>query len=211
MAELPPPKPLANASANARLAGDYNVSEGPPVRIAAQAYFRRCAVEHMKAAGKATVDEIGEAIVFEYRAAAAAAAAADAVASAGAVAAVAPPLGPAVVAVHPDAPPAWAAGLLAAVHNMNLTLNNVVARQQNSVLGGYDEVQLEDDPLGAVGNAAGIVAANFPATLRDLHAMGESALTALLVHYGLSYEGPMELRRNRFKKFIGIPSIRPGL
>ena len=97
------------------------------------------------------------------------------------------------------APPGWFGPALAAgLANINATLANINARQMNSVASD------STDPLIPLTNAAGVPAANFPATLRALITMNGAAMTALLGHYGLPVGGSNDAKRQRIKKFIGM-------
>mmetsp|Transcript_13377 Transcript_13377/g.22149 ORF Transcript_13377/g.22149 Transcript_13377/m.22149 type:complete len:187 (-) Transcript_13377:35-595(-) len=91
------------------------------------------------------------------------------------------------------------APLTATVNNLTATVNNIDARQQNSV--ATDNTDLLQGLRHA---ATGVVPPGFPGNLGALNALTAGQLGILLGAYGLSMAGDANVRRRRFKQFIGI-------
>jgi hypothetical protein len=85
-----------------------------------------------------------------------------------------------------------------AVANLTNILKNIQARQMNSTC--IDD----EDALDVVYDAEGNAPPNFPPTLGAISALDGPALTALLQHYGVPSHEVVAVRRQRFKKYIGI-------
>eukprot|EP00545_Synedropsis_sp_CCMP1620_P010070 CAMPEP_0119012384 /NCGR_PEP_ID=MMETSP1176-20130426/6596_1 /TAXON_ID=265551 /ORGANISM="Synedropsis recta cf, Strain CCMP1620" /LENGTH=181 /DNA_ID=CAMNT_0006965333 /DNA_START=95 /DNA_END=640 /DNA_ORIENTATION=- len=105
-------------------------------------------------------------------------------------AALAPALAPLTATVN---------NLTATVNNLTATVNNIDARQQNSV--ATDNTDLLQGLRHA---ATGVVPPGFPGNLGALNALTAGQLGILLGAYGLSMAGDANVRRRRFKQFIGI-------
>lgn len=199
MALVPPT--VADANAQAALDAAVDLPGGPAnVRVTRSAKRLKFA-EGFLATGAITEAEYGNHEGFHSRCVAAATAGGG-----GAPAWFAPALaaglaaGLAPINARLDTIDARLDTIDARLHTIDANLMHFAARQQNAV------AVHQNDLLAPLNDAAGNPGPNFPATLQALNNMNGTSLTAILNHYNLAVGGTVEIKRDRFKKFIGIHS-----